>query len=260
MAEFPALPIFTDALLADTMHLTRDEFGAYMLMLFTAWRRRDCDLPDDDAFLAKITRCDLRKWRYLRPVMAQFHKIGNGRWTQVRLQKERKYVEELSKRQRENINARWNKNKDLGDTTVLPNAYQIDTPTPTPISIRKKDKKVRASRWHPDCKVSSLWIDHAREARLRHALPEIDLLLAAETFENYWAAQSGARASKLDWHKTWINWALKTEAPRNANGKATANDKFLAGAAAAIRDLTRPAENENVGLAAYAVGQPLLPS
>ena len=147
MADFPALPVFTDAFLADTMHLSRDEIGAYMLLLFTAWRRPECDLPDDDVFLAKIVRCDQRKWRHLRPVMEQFHVIENGKWRQKRLQKERKYVDKHSKTQRDNVMHRWNKNKDLPDTTVIPKTYHGNTPTPTPIpkeqvsSSRAADEK-----------------------------------------------------------------------------------------------------------------------
>src|SRR5215831_15674437 len=133
MAEFPALPLWTDALIADTYHLTTTQFGAYMLLLIAAWRRPDCSLPDDDKYLAAVARCGAQKWRSLRPVLAKFHHIENGAWTQKRLRKERKYVDVISQKQRANVNSRLNKNKRLPDTTVLPTPYQTDTPTPTPI-------------------------------------------------------------------------------------------------------------------------------
>ena len=38
MADFPALPFFTDAYLGDTQHLTLEEHGAYQKLLYIAWR------------------------------------------------------------------------------------------------------------------------------------------------------------------------------------------------------------------------------
>lgn len=40
MAEFPALPLWTDAYLADTAHLSYEEHGLYFHILMTMWRRR----------------------------------------------------------------------------------------------------------------------------------------------------------------------------------------------------------------------------
>jgi hypothetical protein len=42
MAEFPALPLWTDAYLGDTRHLSQSEHGAYLLLLITAWRTPNC--------------------------------------------------------------------------------------------------------------------------------------------------------------------------------------------------------------------------
>jgi hypothetical protein len=42
LAEFPALPLFTDAILADTAHLSHEEFGAYMRILILMWRTPEC--------------------------------------------------------------------------------------------------------------------------------------------------------------------------------------------------------------------------
>ena len=53
MAQFPVLPLWTDAYLGDTTHLTTIEHGAYMLLLMVSWRSPDCRLPDDDAMLAR---------------------------------------------------------------------------------------------------------------------------------------------------------------------------------------------------------------
>lgn len=85
MAEFPALPLWTDAYLGDTTHLTTIEHGAYLLLLMTAWRTRDCRLPDDDRLLARYTRCGPNQWKKLRPILEPFFVVENGHWWQRRL-------------------------------------------------------------------------------------------------------------------------------------------------------------------------------
>lgn len=85
MAEFPALPLWTDAYLGDTTHLTTIEHGAYLLLLMTAWRSPDCRLPDDDRLLARYARCSPGQWKRLRPIIEPFFLSENGHWTQGRL-------------------------------------------------------------------------------------------------------------------------------------------------------------------------------
>lgn len=85
MAEFPALPLWTDAYLGDTTHLTTIEHGAYLLLLMTAWRSNDCSLPDDDRLLARYARCTIGQWKRLRPILEPFFVSENGHWRQGRL-------------------------------------------------------------------------------------------------------------------------------------------------------------------------------
>lgn len=101
MAEFPALPLWTDAYLGDTTHLTTIEHGAYLLLLMTAWRTRDCALPDDDRLLARYARCGPQQWKRLRAIIEPFFEVKNGRWLQRRLTDERGAVEQHRQRQSE---------------------------------------------------------------------------------------------------------------------------------------------------------------
>ena len=86
MALYPALPLFTDAYLADTRHLTTEEHGAYLLLLMCAWRSDGCELEDDDKTLARIAGLSPTRWRRLKPVMAKFFAIRQGVWQQKKLQ------------------------------------------------------------------------------------------------------------------------------------------------------------------------------
>lgn len=112
MADYPALPVWTDALIADTTHLTNEEFGAYLRLLIYSWRSPDCRLADDDKRMAIMLGVTDQKWkRSLRPVLQSFFKIHDGFWLQKRLRKEREYVEQKTAKTRKAANARWLKEK-----------------------------------------------------------------------------------------------------------------------------------------------------
>lgn len=85
MAAFPAMPLYTDAYLADTRHLTTEEHGAYLLLLMCAWRNAGCDLEDDNKSLARITGLTPARWRRLRCRLETFFVIEDGKWRQRKL-------------------------------------------------------------------------------------------------------------------------------------------------------------------------------
>jgi uncharacterized protein YdaU (DUF1376 family) len=96
------MPLYTDALLGDTLHLSVDEFGAYCLLLFATWRNNGEPLPDDDRKLARVCRVSDHRWKKLRPTLERFFKIIDGKWHQKRLEREWKYVQERAEVSRAN--------------------------------------------------------------------------------------------------------------------------------------------------------------
>ena len=93
MAEFPAMPLWTDAYLADTRHLTTHQHGAYLLLLMSAWRSPDCNLPNDDKMLARMAGMNVGMWRQCRDTIMEFWTLGDdGKWYQKRLSKVRSDV------------------------------------------------------------------------------------------------------------------------------------------------------------------------
>lgn len=92
MAEFPAFPLWTDAYLGDTTHLTTIEHGAFLLLLFAAWRTPTYDLPDDDKLLARYCRLTPSQWARIRPTIMGYWKLKDGRWFNGRLLDERDAV------------------------------------------------------------------------------------------------------------------------------------------------------------------------
>lgn len=127
MAEFPAMPLWTDAYIGDTTHLTCEEHGAYLLLLITAWRTRDCRLPDDDVFLARVTRCTMQKWCKIRARVEPFFNVSNGFWSQKRQKKERQYLDSVREKRRAAAHAKHRKAKENGAAGAGANGLQ---PTP----------------------------------------------------------------------------------------------------------------------------------
>ena len=106
MAELPILPLKTDALLADTGHMSTEEFGAYFLLLITMWRH-GAKLPNSQVELARIARISPRRWqsiseRVLRPMTITEHTI-----TQKRLSDTWLNVQEVRRKKAMAAENRW---------------------------------------------------------------------------------------------------------------------------------------------------------
>ena len=87
-------PLWVDAFQRDTQHLQADEVGVYMLILMAMWTRAECDFPDDDARLARVSRVSTRLWRSrIGPVIRPFFVSEDGSLISPRLRKEAAYVE-----------------------------------------------------------------------------------------------------------------------------------------------------------------------
>lgn len=118
MAEYPALPLWTDAYLGDTHHLTTIEHGAYLLLLIAAWRTKECGLPDDDRKLAKFAHLTARQWSRMRPALEGFYRIEDGMWWNDRLLDERDAVRRLTMQRSDAGKASALKRKHRGATSV----------------------------------------------------------------------------------------------------------------------------------------------
>ncbi len=103
----PSIPLFGDAYLADTRHLSLEEHGAYLQLLMIAWRIEGCCLPDDDARLARMLGVTAAKWRKLKPSVMAFWTLQDGAWKQARLTKEREFVEQKRAKNKAAAETRW---------------------------------------------------------------------------------------------------------------------------------------------------------
>lgn len=238
MAEFPALPLFTDAYLADTIHLTAAQHGAYILLLMAAWRTKECALPNDDEFLARMTRMDKRTWAANKGAVLAFWSLGSdGKLRQGRLSDERNFVEAKRRKQSQAGQASALKRKGRESTDVQPEANQNPTPTPTPTPIKKgesplppetappeprgvgalrlvaTENKARASRWlefkaaYPKREGSQSWPGAEKKytALVASGILEETLIDGARRYTEHLKATGKFGTQYVKQALTWLN-------------------------------------------------------
>lgn len=84
MSERPFMQLYVSDFLGDTLSLSTEQIGAYLLLLMAMWNAKG-SLPDDDAKLARIARMSIKKWRAIaRELMAYFDR-ADGQVTHHRL-------------------------------------------------------------------------------------------------------------------------------------------------------------------------------
>lgn len=204
----PAIPLFGDAYLADTRHLTLEEHGAYLQLMMIAWRIEGCCLPDDDKRLARMLGISLGKWEKLKPTVMDFWTLENGVWKQGRLSKERKFVEEKRAKNKSSAEARWNaqpiENKQNEECERI--RERNAPPPPPPPNVKNGVTNVtpmpRASRLPADWVPNPLPVNVLALADL---WPPGRLERELDGFRDYWAKCRTKDASRLDWNATWHN-------------------------------------------------------
>ena len=77
------MPLYIPDFLADTMHLSAAETGAYLCLIMDYWMHDG--LPDDDRKLAQIARLPVRAWLAMRATIAAFFHDG---WRHKRIDAE----------------------------------------------------------------------------------------------------------------------------------------------------------------------------
>lgn len=217
MSKKPAaIPLFADAYLADTMHLTTEEHGAYLLLLMAAWRQEDCALPDDDRKLARIAGMTPRKWQAIKPTIMEFWTVADGRISQARLRKEHAFACQKSEQNKQAAEARWEaqraENKQKGGMRTQ---SKRNAPPPPPTKEPKgSSARKRASR--PDGVSEQTWKDFNDQRKKLFT----DTALAGFSKE---AAKAGwpleeafAYATMRGWegfNAEWVNDAAKASVP-----------------------------------------------
>lgn len=134
------MPLCIGDYLADTMHLSCTEHGAYLLLIMAYWKTRG-PLPDEDNYLARTTRLSVAEWRPIRCIVAQFFTIRNRRWHHKRIESElKRRLEAYSARRESAIKTNKKRRIERSKSTVTDTVTVAVTDTyhTTPDSVSKK--------------------------------------------------------------------------------------------------------------------------
>jgi uncharacterized protein YdaU (DUF1376 family) len=238
------MPLYVADYLADTGHLSRDEHGAYLLLIMHYWQKGA--LPNDDAQLARICRATAREWAGLRSVMAGFFQDG---WTHPRIDHELESAK-ASYERRANAGRKGGNAKAMGkesdsNATAGPQQSQSQPPT-LEADASKGDARKRAPRKTRIPDPFRVLTDELLEIAHMEGLDDEAARRDHARFVNWCDANGKVYA---DWRAAWRNWCQKAASgfgqPR---GPSTNGHGQEAGGrvAAARRALSRLAQPDDV--------------
>lgn len=215
------MPLYIGDYLADTMHLTTEQHGAYLLLLMAYWKNR-APLPSAPASLAAITKMTPDAWSIACAVLEPFFVVDDAEhvWRHERVEREMGEASERKEKQRvraeKAAHARWAKN-----ATSIPQALHEDmldecpSPSPSPSPKDQKNKDTSAQQAEHVQSFERFWKFYPRKQGKQSALKSWLKIKPTDNLLNtIMAALTNQRASS-DWLKdggkfiphasTWIN-------------------------------------------------------
>jgi uncharacterized protein YdaU (DUF1376 family) len=204
------MPLYIGDYLADTMHLSGAEHGAYLLLLMHSWRTGP--LPDNDRALAAIARTEPAAWRRMASSIRAFFEATPAGLISPRLEREREAAAANAERRAAAASkaaaARWQSDAHR-NAPRMRDAMRDECPPPSPSPVEEEPpsqpsavRSPRGSRLPPD------WQPDDDLAAFASA-NGLDVQRVAAQFRDYWHAKAGKDAVKLDWPATWRGWCRR---------------------------------------------------
>lgn len=222
MSERPFMQLYVSDFIGDTLQLSTEQIGAYMLLLMAMWNA-DGSLPDDDAKLARVVRMSVKKWRAISGDLMAYFERQDGAISHNRLTKELEKSERKSQ-SRASAGAKGGAAKALkNNDATLANAKQMPKHSPDTREEEKREPNGSPKKgtrlpddWEPD-------LEFAQSAGLTLSQAERE----ADKFRDWWPAQPGQKGVKLDWNRTWKNWcrtAVERQQTRGSPPRQSASE------------------------------------
>lgn len=96
MATLPYMQLYVSDYLIDTVHLSLEEHGAYLLLIMHYWQQGK-PLCDDDKKLAAVCSVPVEQWLNIRLEVSDFFTIKDGFWYHKRIEEDLLMVRKKSK-------------------------------------------------------------------------------------------------------------------------------------------------------------------
>ena len=225
MADTDAwMPLYIGDYLRDTMRLTAEQHGAYLLLIMDYWLNGPP--PDDDQVLATIAKCSEHSWSNARAALVGYFRIRDGRWHHPRVDEERANARRKHQAAKEKgkqgakarWGPRWDRNADApgkgtsngqGIAEASPKQCPTDAPSPSPVKTNtppcvppQGGKPAKGARIPDDWEVGPKERAFAKEMGLNDA----QIAFEAAKFVDHWRQSSSRNAVKRDWLAAWRNW------------------------------------------------------
>lgn len=251
MSQAPYMPLFTDALLGDTLHLSAEEFGAYCLILFSTWQNNGQALPDDNSELARVCRVSRQKWVMLRPKLTRHFDLSSGSWRQKRLEKEWNRVQQRIDEQRQksvkgglaSATKRNHRHADEPTTGAppipIPKKEEEPPPPPPPARRRAAGRSPSGEREEDDGlarEFEEFWQAYPRKVNRGRAFSAFVVARKTESFEQllaaarrYAAENSGKKLLHVARPENWLadqRWLDETDRNTVPDGRTETGPAF----------------------------------
>lgn len=247
MSGPPFQPWYWGDYFRDTMHLSCEEHGAYMLLCGVYWSNGE-SLPDDDRHLQKICKLSAHKWKKIRPTVVKFFEQKDGRLFHKRIERDlSKFAEDSDKRSekaRAAAAARWSKadapsmHEECSDNAISePESESIYTEAQETLfpDSDPPDKEQKAPEGNADESFNRFYAAYPRKAgrgqarkAYNTALKKVDAGALQRAVEAFARLCEGKESQYIKHPATWLNgecWA--DEAVKAEMGQAPAADEAV---------------------------------
>ena len=141
MAALPYMQLYVADYLADTMHLTTEEHGAYLLLIFNYWQTGK---PIPVPRLARITRLSNERWTDVERSLGEFFNERDNEWIHDRIERD---LEAVRATQEQRIAAgKASAEARKQSAKARPKASRSARSTPVEIPLNEKPTNIEEKR------------------------------------------------------------------------------------------------------------------